>query len=519
MKLGALVAKAENLGLPATILGNPEVLVTGVSQDSRTVAKGNLFVAMSGTKTHGSAFVDRALEAGASCWAGQIDTATQGAVPIVSVEDPEGAAGLLAAAFHGDPASDLALVGITGTNGKTSTASILESIWKQAGVACGIAGTIGSRGPGFHEEAKLTTLPACELQAFLGRLRDSGAKVAALEVSSHALAQQRVAGCHFKVAIFTNLTRDHLDYHGDEDSYFRAKCLLFHKYLEPGAAAVLNVDDARVRGLAETLGGQPDACDLWDYSCARGSKARASVLEADLALSGIRARLNLDGQELAVRSRLVGLPNLSNMLAAAAAAAALGVDPAAISEGLSGCDPVPGRLESVRPGQPTVLVDYAHTPDALERMLEALGGDVRGRLICVFGCGGDRDRGKRPMMGRIAAEGADLAIVTSDNPRGEDPQRIVADIVAGMDGRPRLEERALDERSKGYVVEVDRGLAIDLAIATAGRDDVVVLAGKGHETYQEIDGVRLDFDDREKALAALARRETPSADHRGGNKK
>ncbi len=504
--LGELAEAARARGLAVELRGNPDVALTGMTEDSRRVRPGDLFVAKAGTRADGTTFLEQAALAGAAAWLGRAGTAGPQGLPALLVEDVAQAAGLVASLFHGEPSRRLDLVGVTGTNGKTSTTWLLEQVWRTAGLPCGIAGTIRQSGPGFEEEASMTTLPAIELQALLARMVGAGAKAAAIEVSSHALAQARVAGCRFRAAIFTNLTRDHLDYHGDEDSYFEAKALLFRRYLDPAlGVAVLNADDARVVSLAAELAG----ADVWTWSTEPGATTRARVLAAELDLEGIRARIGLDGRALEISSPLVGLPNLSNMLAAAAAAFALGVDPAAIAEGLSAAAPVPGRLERVGERLPVVLVDYAHTPDALERTLAAVRSETRGRLICVFGCGGDRDRGKRPLMGKIAAQGADLSIVTSDNPRSEDPHAILEEIVAGMTEFARLLDESGEPRAagaRGILVEVDREIAIREAVACAAPEDVVVIAGKGHETYQDAGGERRDFDDRLVAREALARR-------------
>jgi UDP-N-acetylmuramoyl-L-alanyl-D-glutamate--2,6-diaminopimelate ligase len=500
MALSELLEVARGLGLRGELHGNPDTKVTDVVDDSRNVGRGSLFVALAGTRSDGASFLDQAAGAGASCWAGSSNPDAPSGLASIVVEDSGQAAGLLAAAFCGVPTNSLDLVGITGTNGKTSTTYILESIWNAAATPCGVAGTIRQSGPGFSENAHLTTLPAVALQKLLARMVRAGARAAAVEVSSHALAQQRVAGCRFNVGVFTNLTRDHLDYHGDEQSYFAAKARLFHRHLDSNhAAAVLNAEDERVAELATTLSG----VDVWTFSTDPAVAARVRVLEARTDLAGIRARVELDGTPISIDSALIGMPNLSNILAAAAAARALGIEPGAIEEGVRRCLPVPGRVERVGDGPPIVLVDYAHTPDALARVLAAIRGQVPGRLICVFGCGGDRDRGKRSMMGAAAADAADLCVVTSDNPRSEAPGTIIAEIVAGMVNISTNISDVAAPDARGFVIEVDRECAIRQAIAAAADDDVVVIAGKGHETYQETGGRRSDFDDREIALDAL----------------
>ncbi len=422
-----------------------------------------------------------------------------GQAAVLLVEDVEAAAGVLAALFYGEPSAAMDLVGVTGTNGKTSCTYILESIWRAAGREPGIAGTITQRCRAFTETAKMTTPPAADIQALLARMLAAGCDCVAMEVSSHALAQQRVSGCRFKAGIFTNLTRDHLDYHGDEAAYFAAKASLFRRYLDyPGAVAVLNADDRQVAGLAAEL----CEAEVWTYSTARGPFSRprggraARVKDAQLDLYGIRAELLLGEARVEFSSALVGEVNLSNMLACAAAAHAMGVAPELIGRGLGACKTIPGRLQRID-AEARVFIDYAHTPDALRRALSSLRPWVRGRLIVVFGCGGDRDRGKRKLMGQAAAAGADLAVLTSDNPRSEDPELIIEEIKQGMFGLEQYDGvEALSAQTRGYVVEVEREPAIEAALRLAGDGDVVLVAGKGHETYQEGAQGRIDFDDR-----------------------
>jgi UDP-N-acetylmuramoyl-L-alanyl-D-glutamate--2,6-diaminopimelate ligase len=350
----------------------------------------------------------------------------------------------------------------------------------------------------------LTTPDAIELQTFLAELRDAGARWAALEVSSHALAQHRIEGCTFRAAIFTNLTRDHLDYHCDEEEYFAAKLLLFTRHLAPGSGvAILNLDDPRGESIRRARGAEP----VTTYSGSGNPRADIRIL-ADSGTGGAaRGRIVGMGHDISFASRLFGEANLANIAAVAAAALATGVDPKAIGEGISQCAPVPGRLERIGAADPAVFVDYAHTPDALERTLEAAKHMARGRVIVVFGCGGDRDRGKRPIMGAIAGRIADVALLTSDNPRSEEPRAILTAIeegVAGLLTRTDASDLA-GCAARGYLVEPDRERAIRIALSIAHPHDLVVIAGKGHESYQEIAGVRRPFDDR--ALAARVMRE------------
>ncbi len=486
-----------------------DTMIHGVAHDSRAVRRGDLFLALPGTRDDGARYARQALAAGAVAVVCGEAAGLASHEPCMVVCDVLAAAGHVAALVYGDPFSRLQLVGVTGTNGKTSCTYLLESIWRAAGEVPGVLGTVSQRWPGHDQAAAMTTPPATEIQRAFRAMRAAGCTCVAMEVSSHALSQYRVAGCAFDAAIFTNLTRDHLDYHGDEESYFRAKARLFLDHLRPGGIAVLNADDPHAMRLAAVLG----SMQRLTFSVEPGVAADVAVREVELGLQGIRACLDVRGRPLRVETRLVGRPNLANIAAVAAAADALGVALEAIEHGLRLCAPVPGRLERVGSSLPVVLVDYAHSPDALERTLQAIRGQVAGRLLAVFGCGGDRDRGKRPIMGGIAARYADVVVLTSDNPRSEDPHAILAQIEAGIGGLlPRLEPDALlDAGARGYAIEEDRERAIRTAIAAAGFDDVVVVAGKGHEDYQEIRGQRRWFDDREvvrrlQSAPAAARR-------------
>jgi UDP-N-acetylmuramoyl-L-alanyl-D-glutamate--2,6-diaminopimelate ligase len=481
--------------------------ISGAQLDSRKIRRGDLFIALPGHRADGLEYARDAVRAGAIavvCAQGRSDAT--GELPTVFVGDAAGGlaaiTGHIAAILAGDPSRDVALVGVTGTNGKTSCTYLLESVWNAAGIPCGVGGTISQRGPGFARTAHLTTPDAIELQAFLSELRDAGARWAALEVSSHALSQHRIEGCEFRAAIFTNLTRDHLDYHGDEDSYFAAKLKLFTRHLVPRTGvAILNADDPREEAIRRARGAEP----VVTYSGSGDPCADVRVFAESAPGVAARGRVVGLGQEISFSSRLFGEANVANIAAVAAAALATGVDPGAIGEGISRCAPVPGRLERVGDGEPAVFVDYAHTPDALERTLAAARHMSRGRLIVVFGCGGDRDRGKRPMMGAIAGGRADVAILTSDNPRSEDPLAILAAIEEGMAGlmhRAQAVELARGD-VRGYLVEPDRERAIRIALSVAHSSDLVVIAGKGHEDYQEIAGVRRPFDDRTTAARVL----------------
>ncbi|MCR6494831.1 UDP-N-acetylmuramoyl-L-alanyl-D-glutamate--2,6-diaminopimelate ligase [Thermomonas sp. S9] len=399
--------------------------------------------------------------------------------------------GALADTFHGHPSAAMATVGVTGTNGKTSTVQLLAQAWTLRGQK---AGTLGTLGAGIWPKAVptgFTTPLVLRLHALLAELRDQGASAVAMEVSSHALDQGRVDGVHFDVAVFTNLTRDHLDYHGDMARYGAAKAKLFDW---PGLrAAAVNLDDAFGRELFAAVQGKVRALGFSSRG-APGASVRAEELVLDAG--GIGFLLHAGGQAHPVRSPLLGRFNVDNLLGVATTLFALDMAPALIAETLSQLLPVDGRMNRLggAPGQPLVVVDYAHTPDALEQALASLRAHAAGRLVCVFGCGGERDTGKRPQMAAIAERLADVVIVTDDNPRGEDGDAIVADILAGF-----LAPQAV-------VVQRDRATAIASAIAQAAPGDVVLVAGKGHEPYQEIAGVKHPFEDAAVARECLRRR-------------
>jgi UDP-N-acetylmuramoyl-L-alanyl-D-glutamate--2,6-diaminopimelate ligase len=386
--------------------------------------------------------------------------------PQIVVPDARAAMAPLAARFYGDPTGELKVAGITGTNGKTTTAFLLREILESAGVRCGLLGTVKQLVGGAEEEVERTTPEAIDLQRTFRRMVDVGDVACAMEVSSHALALHRADAIHFDVALFTNLTQDHLDFHADMEDYFCSKRRLFE--MEPGTA-IVNVDDPYGRRLAEEL-------DCVTFSAEGG--------DADLRRPDLR-----------IETRLPGDFNVANALGAYAAAVSLGVDSDTAIAGLARAEPPPGRFEPIDEGQPfSVLVDYAHTPDSLENVLRAARRLGEGRVISVFGAGGDRDRGKRPLMGRAGAELSDLAIVTSDNPRSEDAEAIVAEILAGIDN------------CRGVEVEVDRRAAIALALSRAEPGDTVVIAGKGHEQGQEFaHGRKLPFDDRDVTREELRR--------------
>ncbi len=487
--------------------GEPGVAVRGLAVDSRLVEPGSLFVALPGQRSDGHAHIADAVGRGAV--GAVVSQPFDGPRPgvVVTVDDTAETLARMAAAFYGHPSGELDLIGITGTNGKTTLTYLLEGVMKAAGRSPGVIGTVEVRFSGRSQTTPHTTPQAHTLQALLASMLAAGVDTALLEVSSHGLELQRVRGCQFKVAVFTNLSRDHLDFHGDLDRYAGAKALLFERELTESRAtdrvAVVNADDAQADRMVAGWRGR-----VIRYSLGDGGQVHP-VGPVTWDLSGIRARVLSPGGEVQLDSPLTGRHNLENLVAAVAVASGLGLPPAPIAAGLAACTRVPGRLERVETDEgPAVFVDYAHTDHALANALAALRPVTPGRLVVVFGCGGDRDRGKRPLMGRAVAEVADLAVVTSDNPRSEDPQAIIDQILPGLEGQglERLELDRLGHARRGYSVEPDRRSAIAAAVGLLAEGDVLLIAGKGHETYQLIGGEVLDFDDRLEARRALEAR-------------
>jgi UDP-N-acetylmuramoyl-L-alanyl-D-glutamate--2,6-diaminopimelate ligase len=453
------------------LMGNgPDVEVSSLAYRSSSVTDGALFFCVRGFTSDGHEFARDAVERGAVALVCERPLGT--GVPEVIVPDVRAAMPAAAARFYGDPTSELRVVGVTGTNGKTTTAFLVRALLEAAGLQTGLLGTVKSVVGGREEPVERTTPEAIDLQATFRRMLDAGDRACAIEVSSHALELGRAEGIHFACRVFTNLTQDHLDFHETMERYYLAKRRLFEA---PGAPSVVNVDDDYGRRLAGEIDGATT------YAIDRDANYRATDVRFDPAGSSFTCETP-DGP-LEIDTRLPGLFNVQNALAAIAAARALGVEPEAIRRGLAGADRVPGRFEPVDEGQDfTVLVDYAHTPEALENVLRAARELTTGRLHVVFGAGGDRDRAKRPLMGRAASQLADRVIVTSDNPRSEDPEAIVDEVLGGTSGDA--------ER------EVDRRRAIARAVESARRGDVVVIAGKGHEQGQEFEGGRKEpFDD------------------------
>ncbi|HYO65156.1 MAG TPA: UDP-N-acetylmuramoyl-L-alanyl-D-glutamate--2,6-diaminopimelate ligase [Archangium sp.] len=502
MKLTDVLA---GCGAEQTSGGRTPVDVTGVSQDSRKVKPGDLFVAVPGTKEDGAQFVGEAVSRGAVAVVSEKSLSSQ--VPFFKVSNARKALALIAANFHGRPADKLTMLGVTGTNGKTTTTYLLEAMATAAYASTGVIGTLGYKvGGQFHPTAHTTPDPL-ELHRILKEMVDAGVETVVMEVSSHALLQERVHGITFKAAAFTNLTRDHLDYHKDLEEYFQAKRKLFVENLSQTGVAVVNGDDTYGTRIYNELRGQKRMA--WKFS--RLGNGEISATDASFSLQGIKGVLKTPAGDIPVKSRLLGPHNLENILAAAGLALGAGFARRKdVQLGIERMGGVPGRMERVEnhgPAQaPTVLVDYAHTDDALKRALEAARAMAKGRVIVVFGCGGDRDQGKRPLMGTAAAEAADLAVVTSDNPRTEDPEAIISQVTPGLEksGMRRISAGKAKSGEKGYLVDADRKAAIEAAISLAKEDDVVLIAGKGHETYQIIGTEKRAFDDREVAARALA---------------
>jgi UDP-N-acetylmuramoyl-L-alanyl-D-glutamate--2,6-diaminopimelate ligase len=475
LSVSAIKAALAKHGLLAGESGEIPKEASGISDDSRKVEPGDLFIAVRGWNSDGHDFLDAASKRGATV--AIVEDPARTTLPSLVVREGRRAAAIAAATAYGDPAHNLRLLGVTGTNGKTTTTSIMRHLFDDGGGSSASIGTlgvlIGSEGEVFPGGGGLTTPGPVELQRILRALADRGVRTIAMEVSSHSLDQRRIDGLEFDIAVFTNLTRDHLDYHGTMEKYLEAKARLLD-YLKPKGTAAINADAPEwqslkplSRPLTFAVRASADVCSQNVRFTSEGSEWRLVTPRgsADVALP------------------LIGDINVENALAAAAAAFALGQSPAAIAERLSTVPQVAGRLEIIST-RPTVLRDYAHTPDALERTLRTARDFTRGKLIVMFGCGGDRDKGKRPLMGEIAERGADCVIVTSDNPRTEDPDAIIDDIEAGMRG------------SKHQRV-TDRLTAIQRAIDLAGEGDIVLLAGKGHETYQIRGTTSYPFDEKE----------------------
>ena len=476
-------------GLDYEVLqGSTACSLAGITEDSRKVRPGWAFVAVPGAKADGHNFIPQALTQGATVLVvdRRIGLTSVTSACCLRVPDTRQAVAHLAAAFFGRPSHQVRLIGVTGTNGKTTSTYLLEAVLRAHGLTPGVIGTVTYRYGGCEQLADQTTPPAEDIQRLLRAMGDAGVSDCAMEVSSHALAQHRVWGCQFAAALFTNLSQDHLDYHADMSAYFAAKALLFTTY-QPGVAVLNRDDPAGEKLLHETR------APVITYGFSPESDVAVERLTTDAG--GIDLSVRIDRQSVKVRSRLIGRHNVYNILGVLATAKGLGLAIERSVQGIERLLTVPGRFERVAGGQPfSVLVDYAHTDDALRNVLQAARGITTGRLIVVFGAGGDRDRGKRARMGCVAAQYADLAVITSDNPRTEAPMAIIHAIEAGF--------REIGQASQYRIIE-DRAAAIHDAIGLARAGDVVVIAGKGHETYQLVGDKRFAFDDRQVAAQAL----------------
>ncbi|MEI6279393.1 MAG: UDP-N-acetylmuramoyl-L-alanyl-D-glutamate--2,6-diaminopimelate ligase [Verrucomicrobiae bacterium] len=483
MRLAELLQSA---GLPAG-LANPEI--TSLCHDSRRVTEGGLFFALPGQNTDGAEFINQAVANGAAAVVAGSCVADAGR-PIIRVSDARAAMADIAAAFHGHPDRSLKCAGVTGTNGKTTTSFLIRHLLDSASLRCGLIGTVKYVVGGEEIPAPRTTPESVDLQDMLAAMRDAGGRAVAMEVSSHALVQHRVRGIAFDAAVFTNLTRDHLDFHRSMEEYFDAKSLLFEALAaqtEKKGRAIINADDRYGRQLIEKFGKR---LKVLTFGRGMGEDFRASAIRFDAA--GATFQLDAKRKSFLVRLPMIGLFNIYNALGALAAAAACGVELRAAIAALAAAPQVPGRLERVTAKRNfQVYVDYAHTDDALRNVLRTLRALNPARIITVFGCGGDRDRAKRPLMAAAAEEFSDWTVLTSDNPRGEDPEAILRDIESGLRG-------SRHEKITG------RETAIRHAIGLARPGDIVLIAGKGHENYQEFADRRVPFDDVTAARLALA---------------
>jgi UDP-N-acetylmuramoyl-L-alanyl-D-glutamate--2,6-diaminopimelate ligase len=492
-----------------TIHGCCDPDISGVHYDSRSVKPGGLFFALKGVSADGHLFIPAAIANGAVAVVGEEDMAVEDGVAVIKTADSRKAMARAAAAFYGDVTAAAPLIGITGTNGKTTTTYLLEGILKAAGLPAAVLGTISYRFGGLQLESTHTTPESPELQAALRQLAAAGAKSFVMEVSSHALEQKRVDGCHFDVGIFSNLTRDHLDYHGSMENYLHSKQRLFSELLLPDVVkpvrrGAVNMDDPYGVAVRDAA-----VCPVITYGTAPVNDVYG--VGVTFSLHGISGEIRTPKGSFHFASKLLGRFNFSNILAAVSAGVALDLPLSVIKKGIEEHLPVPGRLERVANERGvTCLVDYAHTGDALENVLATIKELATGRIITVFGCGGDRDTGKRPIMGAIAAHWSDLAIVTSDNPRTEDPLNIISQIKVGITPLGIREysqtELAAGFPEKGFTVCENRREAIRLAASQAQPGDILLLAGKGHEDYQIIGKTKHHFDDREEAAAALGSR-------------
>jgi len=469
--------------------GDMDREIRGISYDSRHTGPGHVFVAIKGYTLNGHDFVEDAVKRGAVAIVIEEDpvkyTERFHDISIVGVPDTRLALARMACAFYRHPCDRLNMIGITGTNGKTTTTFLTRAILRAGGLNTGLIGTISYILGERTLDASNTTPESLDLQRYLSEMYDSGMTHVVMEVSSHALTLKRIEGCRFRIAGFTNFSQDHLDFHRTMDEYFEAKCRIF-SYLDSDGVAVMNVDDERIRDLSRRLD-----CEVITCGLTKDAMIRAHDIDLSTRDYGLEFSVRTPSAHFRVRSRLIGRFNIYNILISIGIAHALGLDEESIVRGIEETGPVDGRFEVINEGQDFLcIVDYAHTPDALKVLLDSVREITQGRIITVFGCGGDRDRTKRPLMGRVASERSDMVVLTSDNPRSEDPLQIIRDIEKGIEGN-------------NYIIRVDREEAIREAVRMAKRGDSVVVAGKGHERYQEIKGRRYGFSDRDVVRRVL----------------
>jgi len=478
-------------------IGSLDVEITGIAYHTKDVSEGSCFVAISGSRTDGHDYVEMAVQNGAQVIVSSKRVDLPAGVVNLVVVDPRIALARISSAFFDNPSDKLQLIGITGTNGKTTITYILEAIWKAAEMNSGVVGTVNYRYGDVSENPEHTTPESYELQKIFFDMASAGVEAVAMEVSSHSLDQSRVESCYFDGGVFTNLTQDHLDYHLDMERYKNAKFKLFNGFLPKSKKrfiwAVINIDDVYGRELAKKL-------DYLVYTYSMSKEASLMALDVYCSFKGIKMKVSEDGKMFEVKSNLIGKHNASNILASIAVARAMCISFDKIKKGIESLECVPGRLEAV-PNESGihVLVDYAHTPDAIKNVTSFIKELKPKKLITVFGCGGDRDKSKRPLMGYEASLSSDLLIITSDNPRSENPVKIMDEIIAGA------REFGLGEgEDSGYIVELNRAEAIRKAISLAEKGDAVLIAGKGHEDYQIIGDEKVSFDDVEIAKEILA---------------
>lgn len=472
--------------------------ITAVTCDSRTVTAGALFVAITGFQTDGHKYINDAIDKGAAAILLE-DTygssVTDISIPALMVSDSREAVSQIAINYYGTPSGEIKIIGVTGTNGKTTTTHLIKSILEESGYKTGLIGTISYSTGNTAASASHTTPEALEFQKLLRDMTDNGCKFAVSEVSSHALYLKRVYGTDFEVAVFTNLTQDHLDFHADMEDYFMAKAALFSG-MGTGKRVVINIDDPYGKRLTGMI-----RCPSFSYGINTDADIKAENI--NLTMDGIEFDAITPAGIIPIKSGLVGIYNVYNILAAIGAAISCNILPEKIASGICSLSSVPGRFERLDSGMGFyAVVDYAHTENAMRLLLEAAAQFTPGRIITVFGCGGDRDRGKRPLMGKAAMELSDYVIVTSDNPRTEDPQKIIYEIETGINDTIK----AANHRASQYKIIPDRRTAIEQAVNIAEKGDLVVIAGKGHENYQIIGNNKIHFDDKEEALAAIRNR-------------